>query len=225
MDESTHKLDNIWSNMSALKIEHPRCSWLTLWMGVDAGIVRNWNQAQEVLTTHCLDEIWCRQCQQLKSSTRGAQDSLPGWDLMQAMLAIEIKHRRCSRLTAWMGFDASNVSNWNEAQEVLMTHVLDGIWGRQCQQLKWGTGGAHDSLPGWDLRQEMSAIEIEHRRCSRLTAWMRFDAGNVSNQNRAQEVLMTHVLDGIWGRQCQQSKSSTGGAHDSRSGWDLKQAM
>jgi hypothetical protein len=45
--------------------------------------------------------------------------------------------------------------------------------------------------------QAMSAIEIEHRRPSQLTCWMGFDAGNVSNQNRAQEALTTHCLDGI----------------------------
>jgi len=46
---------------------------------------------------------------------------------MQAMSAIEIKHRRCSQLTNWMGFDAGNVSNQNQAQEVLTTHSLDEI--------------------------------------------------------------------------------------------------
>ena len=45
--------------------------------------------------------------------------------------------------------------------------------------------------------QAMSAIEIEHRRRSQLTPWMGFDAGNVSNRNRAQEALTTHILDGI----------------------------
>ena len=45
--------------------------------------------------------------------------------------------------------------------------------------------------------QAMSAIEIEHRRCSQLTGWMGFDAGNVGNRNRAQEALTTHILDGI----------------------------
>ena len=92
---------------------------------------------------------------------------------MQAMSAIEIQHRRCSRLTSWMGFDAGHVSNRNR------------------------TGGPHNSLPGWDLMQAMSAIEIKHRRSSQLTVWMGFDAGNVSNRNRAQEALATHSLDGI----------------------------
>jgi len=246
---ATHHLDGIWCGqcqqtksstgdarnspsgwdlmraMSAIEIKLRRCSRLTGWMGFDAGNVSNWNQAQEVLVTHHLDGIWCRQCQQLKSSTGGAHDSLSGWDLMQAMSAIEIEHRRCSWLTIWMGFDAGNVSNWNRAQEVLTTHCLDGIWCRHCQQSKSSTGGAHDSLSGWDLMQAMSAIEIEHRRCSRLTIWMGFDAGNVSNRNRAQEALATHSLDGIWCRHCQQLRSSTGGTRDSLSGWDLMQAL
>jgi len=246
---TTHSLDGIWCRqsqqsksstegahdslsgwdlmqaMSAIKIKHRRCSWLTPWMGFDAGNVSNWNQAQKTLVTHSLDGIWCRQCQQSKLSTGDADDSLPGWDLMQAMSAIEIEHRRRSQLTAWMGFDAGIVSNRNWAQKALTTHYLDGIWCRQCQQSKSSTGDAHNSLPGWDLMQALSAIEIEHRRCSQLTIWMGFDAGNVSNRNRAQEMLMTHSLDGIWCRQCQQSKSSTEGAHNSLSGWDLMQAM
>ena len=45
--------------------------------------------------------------------------------------------------------------------------------------------------------EAMSAIEIEHRRRSQLTAWMGFHAGSVSNRNKAQEVLTTHSLDGI----------------------------
>ena len=72
-----------------------------------------------------------------------------------------------------MEFDTGNVSNRNRAQEAL------------------------NSLAGWDSVQAMSAIEIEHRRCSQLTAWMGFDAGSVSNRNQAQEVLTTHSLDGI----------------------------
>ena len=91
-----------------------------------------------------------------------------------------------------MALGAGNVSNRNRAQEAL------------------------NSLAGWDSVQTISAIEIEHRRRPRLTAWMGFDAGNVSNQNRAQEVLTTHSLDGIRCRQCQQSKSSTGGAQLTR---------
>ena len=116
---------------------------------------------------------------------------------MQAMSAIEIEHRRRSQLTVWIGFDAGNVSNRNRAQKALTTHSLDGIGCRQCQQSKSSKGGPHNSLPGWDLMQAISAIEIEHRRRSQLTAWMGFDAGNVSNLNRAQEAPTTHSLDGI----------------------------
>ena len=116
---------------------------------------------------------------------------------MQAMSAIEIEHRRRSQLTGWMGFDVGNVSNRNPAQEALTTHILDGIGCRQCQQSKSSTGGAHNPLAGWDWVQAISAIEIEHRRCSQLTVWMGFDAGNISNRNRAQEALTTHCLDGI----------------------------
>ena len=42
--------------------------------------------------------------------------------------------------------------------------------------------------------QAMSAIEIEHRRRPQLTPWVGFDAGNVSNQNQAQEAPTTHNL-------------------------------
>jgi hypothetical protein len=45
--------------------------------------------------------------------------------------------------------------------------------------------------------QAMSAMGIEHMRHSQLTSRMGFDAGNVSNQNQAQEALTTHSLDGI----------------------------
>jgi len=71
--------------------------------------------------------------------------------------------------------------------------------------------------------QAMSA-EIEQRRRTRLTFWMRFHAGNVSDRNRAEEMHTTHILDGISCRQCQW-KSSRGGAHDSLPGWDFMQAM
>jgi hypothetical protein len=168
--------------MSAIEIEHRRRSRLTSWMGLDAGNVSNRNRAQEAHTTHSLDGIGCRQCQRSKSNTGGAHNSQPGWDLMQAMSTIEIKHKRHSRLTTWMGFDAGNVSNPNGAQEALMTHSLDGIGCRQCYQLKSSTTGAHNSLAGWDWMQAMLSIEIEHNRRSRLTRWMGFDAGNVNNQ-------------------------------------------
>ena len=116
---------------------------------------------------------------------------------MQAMSAIEIEHRRRSQLTNWMGFDAGNVSNRNRTQEVHTTHCLGVISCRQCQQSKSSTGGTHDLLPGWELMRAMLAIEIEHRRPSRLTRCKRFDVGNVSNRNRAQEALTAHILDGI----------------------------
>ena len=45
--------------------------------------------------------------------------------------------------------------------------------------------------------QALSAIEIEQRGRTQLTAWMRFHAGIVSNQNRADEAHTTHELDGI----------------------------
>jgi len=61
------------------------------------------------------------------------------------------------------------------------THGLDGISCRHCQRLKLSTGGAHDSLAGWDFMQALSAIEIEHRRRTRLTTWMGFHAGIVSD--------------------------------------------
>jgi len=64
-----------------------------------------------------------------------------------------------------------------------MTHELDGISCRHCQQLKSSTGGAHDSLAGWDFMQALSAIEIEHRRHTRLTSWMGFHAGIVRDHN------------------------------------------
>jgi len=175
--------------------------------------------------THKLDGISCRQCQQSKSRTGGAQSSLSGWNFMQEMSAIKIENRRCSQLTLWMEFHAGNVSNQNRAQEALMTHSLDGVSCRQCQQSKSSTGGAHDSQTGWDFMQAMSATKIEHRRRSQLTIWMVFHASNVSKQNQAQEALMTHWLDGISCRQCQQSKSSIGGAHDSLSGWGFMQTM
>jgi hypothetical protein len=101
---------------------------------------------------------------------------------MQTMSAIDIKHKRRSQLTLWMGLDAGNVSNrnWaqdsltthslyeigcrlchrNQAQEALTTHILDGIGCRQCQQSKLSTRGAHNSQPEWNLMQAMSAINF-----------------------------------------------------------------
>jgi len=211
--------------LSAIKIEHRRHTRLTSWMGFHAGIISDQNRAQEVHTTHCLDGISCRHCQRSKSSTGGAHDSLPGWDFMQALSAIKIEHRRRTRLTAWMGFHAGVVSDLNQAQEAHTTHSLDGISCRHCQRSKSSTGGAHNSLPGWDFMQAFSAIKIEHRRRTQLTAWMGFHAGIVSNLNQAQEAHTTHKLDGISCRHCQGSQSSTGGAHNSRAGWDFMQAL
>src|SRR6188768_45710 len=114
--------------------------------------------------THILDGISCRHCQQSKSSTGGTHNSQAGWDFMQALSAIEIEHRWRTQLTSWMGFHAGIVSDRNQAQEAHTTHILDGISCRHCQQLKSSTGGAHNSHPGWDFMQALSAIEIEHRR-------------------------------------------------------------
>src|SRR6266567_4055771 len=122
---------------------------------------------------------------------------------MQAMSVIKIEQRRRTPLTSWMGFHAGNVSDQNRAEEAHTTHFLDGISCRQCQSSKSSRGGAHDSLPGWDFMQAMSVIKIEQRRRTRLTAWMGFHAGNVSDQNQAEEAHTTHSLDGISCRQCQ----------------------
>jgi len=73
--------------------------------------------------------------------------------------------------------------------------------------------------------QAMSEIKIKQRRPTELTTWMGFHAGNVSNQNQAEEAHTTHKLDRISCRQCQQSKSSRGGPHNSLPGWDFMQAM
>jgi len=187
--------------------------------------VSNDNWAEEMHTTHNLDGISCRQCQQSKSSRGGAHNSQAGWDFMQAMSAIKIKQRRCTQLTSWMWFHAGNVSNQNQAEEVHTTHILDVISCRQCQQSKSSRGGAHNSHPRCDFMQAMSAIKIKQRRCTQLTSWMGFYAGNVSNQNQAEEVHTTHILDVISCRQCQQSKSSRGGTHNSHAGWDFIQPI
>jgi len=47
----------------------------------------------------------------------------------------------------------------------------------------------------------MSAMEIKQRSCTRLTAWMGFYTGIVSNGNQAKELHRTHSLDGIACRQ------------------------
>ena len=210
--------------MSAIEIKQRRHTPLTRWMGFHAGNLSNRNWA-EAHTTHKLDEISCRQCQQSKSSRVGTHHSLAGWDFMQAMSAIKIEQRRCTPLTSWMGFHAGNVSNWNWAEEAHTTHGLDGISYRQCQWSKLSRGGAHHSRPGWNFMQTMSAIEIKQRRRTSLTDWMGVHVGNVSDQNQAEEVHTTHRLDGSSCRQCQWLKSSRGGTHHSLARWDFMQAM
>jgi len=143
--------------------------------------VSNRNGAEEAHTTHFLDGILCRPCQQWKSSRGGTHDSLAGWNLMQAISAIEIEQRRRTRLTTWMGFHAGNVSDRNRAEEAHTTHNLDGISRRQCQQWKSSRRSAHHSLPRWEFMQAMSAIEIEQRKRTRLTSWTGFHAGNFSD--------------------------------------------
>jgi len=170
-------------------------------MGFHAGIVSNQNRAQEAHTTHELDGISCRHCQRSKLSTGGAHDSLAAWDFMQALSAIKIEHRRRTQLTSWMGFHAGIVSDHNRAQEAHTTHSLHGISCRHCQRSKSSRGGAHDSHPGWDFIQALSAITIKQRRHTRLTSWMGFHVGIVSDHNRAEEAHMTHILDGISCRQ------------------------
>src|SRR6188768_391776 len=214
-----------YAGISAIEIEQRRLTRLTAWMGFHAGIVSDRNRAEEAHTTHGLDGISCRHCQRSKSSRGGSHDSRPGWDFMQALSAIEIEQRRLTRLTAWMGFHAGIVSDRNRAEEAHTTHGLDGISCRHCQRSKSSRGGSHDSRPGWDFMQALSAIEIEQRRRTRLTAWMGFHAGIVSDRNRAEEAHTTHGLDGISCRHCQRSKSSRGGSHDSRPGWDFMQAL
>src|SRR5579859_8082029 len=170
---------------------------LTSWMGFHAGNVSNQNTADKAHTTHILDGISCRQCQQSKYSRQGTHNSRAGWDFMQAMSAIKIQQTRHTQLTSWMGFHAGNVSNHNTADKAHTTHSLDGISCRQCQQSKYSRQGTHNSLPGWDFMQAMSAIKIQQTRHTQLTPWMGFHAGNVSNQNTADKAHMTHSLDGI----------------------------
>ena len=53
---------------------------------------------------------------------------------MQALSAMEIKQRRHTQLTFWIGFHKDIVSNGNQAEEVHMTHMLDEISYKHCQQ-------------------------------------------------------------------------------------------
>jgi len=62
------------------------------------------------------------------------------------------------------------ISNQKQVEErlwrVTETHILDGISCRECQQWKSSRGAAHDSLPGWEFMQGMSAMEIKQRSCT-----------------------------------------------------------
>ena len=98
--------------LSLMEIKQ-RQTQLTPWMGFYEGIVINQNRAEAVHKTHILNGISCRHCQQSKSSRGGAHDSQAGWDFMQALSAMEIKQRRHTQLTPWMGFHAGIVSNGN----------------------------------------------------------------------------------------------------------------
>jgi len=184
--------------MLVIDIEQRRHMPLTSWMGFHAGGVSNRNGAEEEHTTHSLDGISCRQCQQSKSSRGGAHHSQAGWVFIQGMSVIEIEQRRHTPLTRWMGFHPGKVSDQNQAEEAHTTHSL-----------------------GWVFMQAMSAIEIEQSRRTPLTCWMGFHAAIVSDRNRAEEACTTHSLDGISCRQCQLSKSSRAGAHHSLPGWDF----
>jgi len=177
--------------MSVIEIEQRRRTRLTTWMGFHAGNVSNGNRADEAHITHFLDGSLCRQCQRLKLSRGSAHDSRAGRDFMQAISAIKIEQRRRTRLTTWMGFHAGHVSNGNRAGEARMTHFLDGSLCRQCQRSKSSRGGAYDSRAGWDFMQAMSAIEFKQRRCTRLTAWMGFHAGNFSTENPLCNLVIT----------------------------------
>jgi len=64
--------------------------------------------------------------------------------------------------------------------------------------LKSSRGGAHDSLSGWDFMQAMLVIEIEQRKRTRLTPWMGFHAGNVSDRNQINNLLITYLLYAIF---------------------------
>jgi len=107
--------------MSVIEIEQRRRTPLTTWMGFYAGNVSDQNRAEEAHTTHSLDGISCRQCQQSKSSRGGAHHSRSGWDFMQAMSVIEIEQRRRTPLTDWMGIHAGYFSTENQLYNLLIT--------------------------------------------------------------------------------------------------------
>jgi len=55
---------------------------------------------------------------------------------MQTISLMAIKQKSSTSLTRWMKIYASNVSNSNQAEELHMTHILDRILYKQCQQYK-----------------------------------------------------------------------------------------
>ena len=116
--------------------------------------------------THKLDRSSCKKCQQWKPSKGTAHDSQAGWEFMQEMSAMETSTGAAHDSQAWMGVHPGNVSKGNQAQELHMTHILDGSSSRECQQWKSSTGAAYDSQPGWEFIQGMSAMETKHRSCT-----------------------------------------------------------
>ena len=128
--------------MSAMDVKQSSSTALTRWMGFHAGHVSNGYQAEQGHSTYLLDGISCKQCQQWISSRAAAQHSLPGWDFMQAMSAIDIKQGSCTALTSWMGFHAGNISNENQVEEM---HI--------------------NSLPGYDLMQAILVLKINFMIC------------------------------------------------------------
>ena len=90
---------------------------------------------------------------------------------------------------------------------------------------EWAEDSTWEQLQTRECMKWMSVMKIEQTRRTRLTNWMGFHAGIVSDRNRADEAHTTHVLDGISCRHCQRSKSSRRGADDSRTGWDFMQAI
>jgi hypothetical protein len=74
--------------------------------------------------------------------------------------------------------------------------------------------------------QAMSVIvEFKQRRCTRLTRWMGFHAGHVSDRSRAEEVHTTHELDGFHAGNVTDLNQAEEAHSDSRAGWDFKPAM
>ena len=71
----------------------------------------------------------------------------------------------------------------------------------------------------------MLTMEIKQRSYTWLTSWIRVFAGNISNENQAKELHMTHKLDESSCKQCQQQQSSKEAAHDSQAGWEFMQTI